>query len=847
MSRSFRTNLDLVRNELQNARVQNLGADPGTPVSGQIYYNTGSNTIKFYNGTVFGDIGTAVSPATTVVSSTTFGQAAAVGTGTSYARNDHVHGTPTAPTAASVGAVANAGGITTAQVGTAAARPTTGQVAGNLYIDNDDFLLYLATSATTFTQLAAFGGAGTTVTATASAAGTATTYARSDHNHSVSTAIAGSSAVTDAASAGSGTPLSLANHVHGREGFGAVVAQTSFAAASATGSAATVSHSDHAHGTPAAPTAASVGGVANNGGAPYLQTGTAAARPATGLTVGGVYVDNDDFLAFIATSATVYSQIAPFGAVGAMVAEAIGSAASAGTATTYARIDHLHAMPAAAVAGASAVGDAASAGAATTLSRSDHVHSREAFGAVVAQTTFAAASATGAAVTVSHSDHTHGTPAAPTATSVGAVANNGAAPGLQTGTAAGRPATGQTIGNVYVDNDDFLLYIATGATTFAQLAAFGAVGSVVAVSAAAASAGTATSYARIDHQHSITTAVAGSSAVGDVAATGTATSLSRSDHLHGREAFGAVTTQTTFAAASGNGAATTLARSDHTHGTPTHAGAAHSAVSISSLAAPTADVPWGGFRITGLLDPLSAQDGATKNYVDSAVAGLTWKSPVRVASTANIAVATALINASVIDGVTVATGDRVLLKNQTAAAENGIYVAVAAGAASRSTDSTTAAQLIGEAVYVESGTVQGGQVYTLSSPTTVASLTVGTTSIVYTQFSGASVATAGPGLTATGNVFAVGAGSGILVGADTVSIDTSVVTRKFAQAFGDGTATSYVITHSLGTQDVTVAVYTNSGVFDEIECDVQHTSTNTITLLFSVAPTTSQFRVVVLG
>ena len=255
----------------------------------------------------------------------------------------------------------------------------------------------------------------------------------------------------------------------------------------------------------------------------------------------------------------------------------------------------------------------------------------------------------------------------------------------------------------------------------------------------------------------------------------------------------------------------------------------------------------GGFNLTNVADPTAPQHAATKNYVDNAVAGLTWKTPVRVASTANIAVATGLVNATVIDGVTVATGDRVLLKNQTAPAENGIYIVAAAGAASRASDSTTAAQLIGEATYVESGTVQGGQVYTLSSPTTVATLTVGTTAITYTQFSGASVATAGAGLTATGNVFAVGAGTGITVQADTVSIDTAVVARKYAQAFGDGAATSFAIPHSLGTQDVVVSVYTNSGVFDEVFCDVQHTNANTVTLLFSVAPTTNQFRVAIVG
>ena len=689
MSRRFGTNIDLVRNELQNAKIQNLSADPSTPTAGQIYYNTTANQIYYYNGTVFGPIGSVISPASSVVASTSFGQASAVGTGTTYARADHVHGTPAAPTAASVGAVANAGSVTTLQSGTAASRPTSGQIAGNVYFDNDDFLLYIATSATVFAQLAPFSGSASAVTAGgASAAGSATTYSRGDHAHSL----------------GAATP------------------------------------------------------------------------------------------------------------------------------------------------GGSAVGDAAAAGAATTVSRSDHVHGREAFGAVSASTSFGQAAATGSATTVAHSDHVHGTPTAPTATSVGAVANNGAAPGLQTGTVAALPTSGQTVGNIYAANDTGALYIATSATTFAQLAPFGVVGTIVNASGTAAAAGTSTTYARNDHQHGLGTPVAaGASAVADAAAAGSSVTAARADHVHSREAFGAVTAQTSFGAAAANGSATTVTRSDHTHGTPTHDAAAHSAIPLNALAAATANYSMGGFSLTNLADPVSAQQAATKNYVDNAVAGLTWKSPVRVASTANVTIASALINASVIDGVTLATGDRVLLKNQTTPAENGIYVVVASGAASRATDSSTAAQLVGEATYVESGTVAGGQVYTLSSPATVTGFTVNTTSITYTQFSGASVATAGAGLTATGNVFAVGAGTGITVQADTVSIDTAVVARKYAQAFGDGSATSYVITHSLGTQDVEVSVYTNSGVFDEVECDVQHTSTTTITLLFSVAPTTNQYRTVIFG
>jgi hypothetical protein len=94
----------------------------------------------------------------------------------------------------------------------------------------------------------------------------------------------------------------------------------------------------------------------------------------------------------------------------------------------------------------------------------------------------------------------------------------------------------------------------------------------------------------------------------------------------------------------------------------------------------------GGFTLSNLGAPSANSDAATKLYVDNAVNGLAWKQPVRVASTANVAIASGLEAGDTVDGITLVAGDRVLLKNQTAPEENGIYVAVASGAASRSSD-----------------------------------------------------------------------------------------------------------------------------------------------------------------
>ena len=108
-------------------------------------------------------------------------------------------------------------------------------------------------------------------------------------------------------------------------------------------------------------------------------------------------------------------------------------------------------------------------------------------------------------------------------------------------------------------------------------------------------------------------------AVGDSPVVGVATTYAREDHKHGREAFGASTATTTFGLAKADGAAVTLARSDHTHGTPTHDAAAHSAIPLSALAAATANVSMGGFKITNVGTPTAGTDATTKDYVDNLI------------------------------------------------------------------------------------------------------------------------------------------------------------------------------------------------------------------------------------
>ena len=299
-------------------------------------------------------------------------------------------------------------------------------------------------------------------------------------------------------------------------------------------------------------------------------------------------------------------------------------------------------------------------------------------------------------------------------------------------------------------------------------------------------------------------------AIGDAPVVGTSANYAREDHKHGEPAFGAITVEQTFGSASTNGAATTIARSDHAHGNATHDNAAHAAIALSALGVPTASVNLNSQKIINLADPTLATDATTKQYVDALVAGLAWKDTVKLASTANVALTG---NVSV-DGVTTAAGDRVLLKNQTAPAENGLWVA-SAGAWARATDADIEADLSNAAVFVSQGTVNKDTAWVM---TTDAPITVATTGLTWVQFSGAGTYTAGNGLTMTGNVIDVVAGdTSLTVAADSIIVNTAVIatqayvttaitgmTKKFAAAL-TGTASPETVTHNLSTRDVTVS------------------------------------------
>lgn len=302
---------------------------------------------------------------------------------------------------------------------------------------------------------------------------------------------------------------------------------------------------------------------------------------------------------------------------------------------------------------------------------------------------------------------------------------------------------------------------------------------------------------------------------------------------------------------------------------------------LDQMAAPTASVALNNQKITGLADPTSDTDAANKRYVDGAVSGLSWKTAVRVSAATNVVLAAP---GATIDGITMSSGDRVLLLGQTDAEENGIYVWSGAEATlTRAADANSAAELRGSAVFVMEGT-RADQAYTM---VTDGAITVDTTELTWTQFTGLGQITAGDGLTKTGNqIDVVGTANRITVASDSIDIASTYVGQTSITTLGTITAgtwtgttiavanggtgatdaagartnlgattkysanvggsTSIAVTHNLGTKDVVVTVRDNS-TDAVVECDITMTDNNTVTLGFAVAPSAGEYRVVVVG
>ena len=248
-------------------------------------------------------------------------------------------------------------------------------------------------------------------------------------------------------------------------------------------------------------------------------------------------------------------------------------------------------------------------------------------------------------------------------------------------------------------------------------------------------------------------------------------------------------------------------------------------------------------KVINVPTPTAAGDAVPKSYVDSAVEGLAWKDSARVATQSNINLASP---GATIDGVTMASQDRVLVRNQSTQSQNGIYVwNGAATALTRSLDASTFAELEQAIITVEEGTDAG----TTWRQTQINGV-IDTNNVIFSSFAAAAPAAS----ETTAGIAEIATQAEVDAGTDDARIITPLKLatwsgriRKYAASFGDGSATSYVITHNFNTRDVTVVVFPNSGTYDNVEVDVGRTSVNEVTLVFATAPTSNAYRVVVIG
>lgn len=245
-----------------------------------------------------------------------------------------------------------------------------------------------------------------------------------------------------------------------------------------------------------------------------------------------------------------------------------------------------------------------------------------------------------------------------------------------------------------------------------------------------------------------------------------------------------------------------------------------------------------GNQIQNVGDGSAPTDAVNKSQLDNLARGLDWKDAVQAASTANVNLASP---GTTLDGVTLVAG-RVLLKNQSAGAENGIYDWTASGSALvRSPDADTAAEIAGAVVSVTAGSVNADRVYQLTTD----SITLDTTSLSWSQLGGGLTPVPGNGISVSGAVVTAVARPGGLLTVDSsgIGVDTASLQAPYKASVGDGSTTDIVVTHSLGTRDVSVEVWRNSTPWETVLVEVDRNSTSQVTLKFTTAPTSNQYRV----
>jgi phage-related tail fiber protein len=233
--------------------------------------------------------------------------------------------------------------------------------------------------------------------------------------------------------------------------------------------------------------------------------------------------------------------------------------------------------------------------------------------------------------------------------------------------------------------------------------------------------------------------------------------------------------------------------------------------------------------ITGLANPVNDSDAANKGYVDALAQGIDAKASCVVATTANIT----LSGTQTIDGIALSVGDRVLVKDQTSQANNGIYL-VASSTWTRTTDANTWDELVAAFTFIEKGTTQANNGYI---STITAGGTLGTTAVTFAQFSGAGQITAGAGLTKTGNTLDVGTASSgrIVVNSDNIDLAATGVTAGTyksvtADAYGRITA---------GTNPTTLSGFGITDTYTSAQIDTLFGSTSSAATSAAAAATSA--------
>jgi hypothetical protein len=273
-------------------------------------------------------------------------------------------------------------------------------------------------------------------------------------------------------------------------------------------------------------------------------------------------------------------------------------------------------------------------------------------------------------------------------------------------------------------------------------------------------------------------------------------------------------------------------------------------------------VDMNGQLVRNVLTPIATTDAANKQYVDGVAQGLDAKQSVHAATTgniANLATGTPLT----LDGIALVVNDRVLVKDQTTMSQNGIYTVQTVGSGSngtwvRATDLDTWAEFPGAFVFVEQGSNQAetGWVCTADQGGTL-----GTTAITWTQFSSMGSVNAGNGLTQVGQTINVVTDGSLTAAADLLSVNYAGTGSAVTAAKSDHThtasvrvisastaaATSTVVNHAFNTRDVIVNVYRNTTPWDTVDCDVERTDANNVTVRFNVATAAGEHRIVVTG